>query len=242
MVKGNENREIVIARRLVKRFCNNKGIGPLNLFLKTGKIYSVIGSNGCGKTTLIRCLCKLEQTGSGKLCYTSKESLLEKHLLYSAVFQQPEPWPHLNVLQNITLPLEKVLKLSQNEAKLRAEYELERFGLKDRYKSFAHQLSGGLRQRVVQARTFAMQPTFLYLDEPTSALDPEWTDYFGKLVREYADSGKMVLIVAHQMNFLKKISNQVIYLNNGLILEDGTPDQVFNNPKEPSLIRFIENA
>jgi polar amino acid transport system ATP-binding protein len=140
------------------------------------------------------------------------------------------------------LPLRKVLNLTETDAKSRAEIELERFGLTDRLKSFSHQLSGGLKQRVVQARTFAMQPAFLYLDEPTSALDPEWTEYFGKIVREYADIGNMILIVSHQMNFLKKISDEVIYLKNGVILEKGSPAEIFNNPKDRSLIRFIENS
>ena len=140
------------------------------------------------------------------------------------------------------LPLRKVLNLGESEAKQRAETELERFGISDRYKSYSHQLSGGLKQRVVQARAFAMQPTFLFLDEPTSALDPEWTDYFGKIISEYARADRMVLLISHQMNFLKKISNKVFFLQNGIILEEGTPDSIFNNPQNDSLIRFIENS
>ena len=201
-----KNDQYISAKKAVKRFAHNKGIGPIDLEFSTNRIYSIIGPNASGKTTLIRCLCLLEKLDSGMINY-STDSIKNSHLLYGAVFQQPEPWPHLNVLRNITLPLIKSLGLSKNEANERASIILDRFGLSDRFNSFPHQLSGGLRQRVVQARTFAMEPKFLFLDEPTSALDPEWTDYFGKLAREYADAGHMVMIVAHQMNFLKKISD-----------------------------------
>jgi polar amino acid transport system ATP-binding protein len=230
----------VKAINISKRYAENKGIGPVSVEFETGKIFAIIGPNGCGKTTLIRCLCNLEEIQTGTIKYNAPES--KDNLLFSTVFQTPEPWTHLTVFDNVALPLKKVLKLTDNEAKQKAEEILEKFGLSDRLKSFSHQLSGGLRQRVVQARTFAMQPTFLYLDEPTSALDPEWSDSFGKIAREYANSGKMVLVVAHQMNFLKKISDKVIYLNNGYILEEGTPEQIFNNPQNESLIKFIENA
>ena len=230
----------VIATDISKRYSENKGIGPVSVQFETGNIYAIIGSNGCGKTTLIRCLCRLEEVQTGFIKYNAPEST--KNLLFSTVFQTPEPWTHLNVFDNIALPLKKVLNMSDCEAKQWAEEVLMEFGLSDRLKSFSNQLSGGLRQRVVQARTFAMQPTFLYLDEPTSALDPEWSDSFGKIVRKYANSGKMVLVVAHQMNFLKKIADKVFYLNNGFIIEEGTPDQIFNHPKDESLIRFIENA
>jgi len=230
----------VTATNISKRYTENKGIGPVSVEFETGNIYAVIGSNGCGKTTLIRCLCKLEEIQTGEIKYNAPES--SRNLLFSTVFQSPEPWSHLTVFDNIALPLKKVLKMSDSDAKQRAEEILEKFGLSDRLKSFSNQLSGGLKQRVVQARTFAMQPTFLYLDEPTSALDPEWSDSFGKIAREYANSGKMVLVVAHQMNFLKKIADKVIYLNNGFIVEEGAPDQIFNHPQNESLIRFIENA
>jgi len=234
--------KIVIAKNVVKRYSENKGVGPVSMSLKTNNIYSVIGPNASGKTTLLKCLSKAEDLDSGEINYFPTEVNSNNHLLYSLVFQQPEPWPHLNVLQNVMLPLKKVLNLNDSEAKQRAEIELERFGISDRCKSFSHQLSGGLKQRVVQARAFAMQPTFLYLDEPTSALDPEWTDYFGKIILEYAHTDRMVLIISHQMNFLKKTSDKVFFLQNGIILEEGSPDQIFNYPQNDSLIRFIENS
>lgn len=230
----------LIAKQIVKRYSLDKGIGPLDMNLKTSTIYSVIGANASGKTTLINCLCKLVNLDSGNINYQADN--YKDRLLYSAVFQQPEPWPHLSVINNLTLPLMKVLNLSKKDATERAEFELERFGLKDRAKSYSHQLSGGLKQRVVQARTFAMNPIFLFLDEPTSALDPEWSDYFGKIVKKYAKEGNMVLIVAHQMNFLKKNSDYTFYIDNGIVLEEGSPQQIFNSPKNKKLIKFIENA
>lgn len=240
MYKQQQEEDISVIK-IVKRYGTNKGLGPIDIKLSTNKIYSIIGPNASGKTTFIRCLCKLVELDSGTINYSPKLSM-NSHLLIGAVFQQPEPWPHLDVLHNITLPLIKSLELSRDEAQYRALEVLDKFGLSDRINSFPHQLSGGLRQRVVQARTFAMKPRFLFLDEPTSALDPEWTDYFGKIAREYADSGNMVLIVAHQMNFLKKISDRIIYLRDGLIVEEGEPEQIFNNPQDESLIRFLENS
>lgn len=240
---NNKTNKSVIADNIVKRYDKNKGVGPVSLILNTNNIYSVIGSNASGKTTLLKCLSKSEELDSGQIHYYPLEEINSNdHLLYSLVFQQPEPWPHLTVLQNLMLPLIKVLNLSELDAKLRAEIELEKFGIADRYKSYSHQLSGGLKQRVVQARAFAMKPTFLYLDEPTSALDPEWTDYFGKIVIQYASEGNMVFIVSHQMNFLKKISNYTFFMNNGLIFEQGVPENIFENPETDELKKFIENA
>ncbi|MDO5980917.1 ATP-binding cassette domain-containing protein [Flavivirga spongiicola] len=231
----------IIVNNLEKRYFPEKGIGPVTITLEVNKIYSIIGPNASGKTTLIRSLCKLEELDKGDIQYVFK-SLEEQRLLYSAVFQQAEPWPHLNVYNNIALPLMKSFGLSKKEVKSKVDYEIERFALKDHYKSLPHQLSGGLRQRVVQARTFAMRPKFLFLDEPTSALDPEWTDYFGKLIKNYANEGNMVLIIAHQMNFLKKISDYTFFLDKGLFLEKGTPIEIFNNPKNERLIHFLTNS
>ncbi len=231
----------VILNNVEKRYSLEKGIGPVNMTLEVNKIYSLIGPNASGKTTLIRSLCRLEKLDKGDINYISQK-LEDKRLLYSAVFQQAEPWPHLNVYNNIALPLMKSFGLTKKEAKYRVEYEIERFALKDHYQSLPHRLSGGLRQRVVQARTFAMKPKFLFLDEPTSALDPEWTDSFGKLIKNYADRGNMVLIIAHQMSFLKKISDYTFFLDKGHLLEKGTPFEIFNNPKSHRLIHFLANS
>jgi ABC-type polar amino acid transport system ATPase subunit len=234
--------DILIAKDIKKRYSSDKGIGPVSLNLEVNKIYSIIGPNASGKTTLIRSLCKLEELDTGTINYNVSKDMAKNRLLYSAVFQQSEPWPHLTVINNITTPLKQVFNISEKEAKCKAEYEIERFGLKDHYKSYPHQLSGGLRQRVVQARTFAMKPKFLYLDEPTSALDPEWTDYFGKIVKGYAEEGNMILIIAHQMNFLKKISDYVYFLEKGYFLEEGLPQNIFSTPKNKRLIHFLENS
>lgn len=232
----------VIGRNLVRRFENDKGVGPVSIILKTNFIYSIIGPNASGKTTLIKCLSRIEKLDSGKVCYSDEEFISSDHILFSVVFQQPEPWPHLSVLENIILPLRKVLGLTEADAKIRAEIEILRFGLSNHYKALAHQLSGGLKQRVVQARALAMQPTFLFLDEPTSALDPEWTELFGRIIVEYAKEDRMVLIVSHQLNFLKRTSDKIFFLCNGVIIETGTPNEIFQHPKNLSLIKFIENS
>lgn len=236
------NKEKLIANGIVKRYSLEKGVGPVSFCLEVGKLYSIIGPNASGKTTLIRCLCKLEELDSGDINYNSILNNEKNRLLYSAVFQKAEPWPHLSVLNNIILPLTLSFNLQRNEAQEIAEIEIERFGLKRHYNSFPHQLSGGLKQRVVQARTFAMKPKFLFLDEPTSALDPEWTEYFGSILKEYIENGNMVLVIAHQMNFLKKISDHVFFLENGVLSEEGQPSEIFNNPKNQRLIQFLANS
>jgi len=228
------------AENIEKKYSSNIGIGPISMLLEKNKIYSLIGPNASGKTTLIRCLCFLEKLDSGSI--TINETKENNQLITSVVFQQPEPWPHLTVLENVMLPLIHVAKYNKKDARLLAEETLANFGLLDRIKYFPHQLSGGLRQRVVHTRTFAMKPKYLFLDEPTSALDPEWTEQLGKLLKNYASDGNMVFIVAHQINFLKKISDIVYFIKNGLILEEGHPSQVLGHPSNESLQKFLENA
>jgi ABC-type polar amino acid transport system ATPase subunit len=233
----------VSCTNLVKRYAADKGTGPVSMKLETGKIYALIGPNASGKTTFLRCMCGLETPDSGEIIYTgTDENALLHRLKSSVVFQQPEPWPHLSVLQNIMLPLRKVYQLSDKEARLRAEQELDRLGLTGRGRALGHQLSGGLRQRCVMARTLAMRPYFLYLDEPTSALDPEWTDSFRKIIMDYASQGNMVMVVSHQMNFLKSIAHYVYYMKDGQVREEGPPASLFSNPHDESLIRFLQNA
>lgn len=231
----------LLVNNITKLYSKGKGVENISLTLEGGRLYSMIGANASGKSTLVRCLCGLEDLDLGDISFFPKKPD-ENRLLRSSVFQQPEPWPHLNVFQNIALPLKQVFRISQSEITNRVESEIERFGLKDHYKSMPHQLSGGLKQRVVQARMLVMNPHFLFLDEPTSALDPEWTDYFGKILIDYKDKGNVVFIIAHQMNFLRKISDYTFFIHKGSIIEQGIPKNVFDNPENGLLKHFLENA
>lgn len=237
---------------ITRRYSKNRGIGPISMQLHSGQICSIIGANGSGKTTLLRCICMLEPLDDGNIqinnfgwsssTFQTKLNSHEKEGLWGIVFQNPEPWPHLSVIDNILLPLIKVAKLSKSEALNRAEETLEVFGLIDRSKSLPLQLSGGLRQRVAQARVFAMRPKVLLLDEPTSALDPEWTEKVGHFLRDYVKQGNLIILVSHQINFVQRISDQVIYLIDGVIAEKGSPHSILQNPQNTSLIKFLENA
>ena len=238
----NNSLNILRAIDIKKRYSLDKGVGPVCLRLSPHNIYSIIGSNGSGKTTLIKCLCKIEEVDSGTIEYITSQVNLKMQLAYSAVFQEAEPFPHLNVLDNIALPLILRFNLTKREAAERSEIEIEKFGLKNHLKHFPHQLSGGLRQRVVQARTFAMKPKFLFLDEPTSALDPEWTEYFGEILKNYSDEGNSVLLISHQINFIRKISKYVFFLDKGIFLEEGDPNIVFSNPVCDRLSQFLSNS
>lgn len=237
-----------------RRFPSGRGIGPITLTVQRGNICSLIGANGSGKTTLLRCAGFFERLDSGKISIagdpwitasgngTSEADPASLRGTASIVFQNSEPWPHMRVVDNIKLPLLRGLGLSPAEAEARTEAELERFGLSERSQSMSHQLSGGIRQRVVLARAFALKPSILLLDEVTSALDPDWTDRVRQIIRNFAESGGAVLLVSHQLNLVRRISDWVVYLNNGKLVESGAPHSIFGAPQDDSLRKFLQNA
>lgn len=237
-----------------RRFRGGRGVGPITIRIKKGTICSVIGPNGSGKTTLLRCAGLFERLDSGKIwihghpwvtASTNGTRDCDPARLRgtaSIVFQNSEPWPHMRVIDNIKLPLVKGLGLPTAEADARAEAELERFGLSERAHSMPHQLSGGIRQRVILARAFALKPSILLLDEVTSALDPDWTDRVRHIVRSFADAGGAVLLVSHQLNLVRRLSDWVVYLNNGSIVESGVPQTILDAPQDEGLRKFLQNA
>jgi ABC-type polar amino acid transport system ATPase subunit len=237
-----------------RRYANGRGLGRVSLQVQWGRVCSIIGPIGSGKTTLIRCTGLFEPLDSGSISIGERVWAVPKPIqngattrkglgsLLGIVFQNAEPWPHLRVLDNLTLPLTRACGLTSAEAKARAEQALEQFGLEDRARSMPHQLSGGLRQRVVLARAFALRPRALLLDEVTSALDPEWTDRVRQMVREFADKGGAVISVSHKFNMIRRLSDWVAYMSGGEIVEQGRPEQVLDCPKDTGLRIFLENA
>lgn len=158
------------------------------------------------------------------------------------MFQNAEPLPHLRVLDNIILPLTQARRLPRAEAKERAEQALEQFGLEDRARSMPYQLSGGLRQRVVLARAFALRPRALLLDEVTSAQDPDWTHRVREIIREFANNGGAVISTSHRFNLVRRLSDWVAYMSNGEVVEQGRPEDVMESPQTEGLRMFLENA
>ena len=215
---------------VVRRYAPNHGLGPVTFSAKKGTICSIIGPNGSGKTTLIRAAALFEQPDAGRIYvdgqmkFPAAESPDQiRGRLLGTVFQHAELWPHLNVRENITLPLTKALGYSDAKAKDIAEKELDGFGLADRALAMPGQLSGGMRQRAVLARCFAAPVQILLLDEITSALDPDWTEIVRQRLRAFADMGGTVISVSHRLNLVRRMSDSVIYLEGGLIVEQGTP-------------------
>jgi polar amino acid transport system ATP-binding protein len=237
-----------------RRYPNGRGVGPVSLRVPWGQVCSVIGPNGSGKTTLIRCIGRFEQLDSGSITLgdnrwatpqtnpAAEQSLEGLGSVLGVVFQKAEPWPLLRVLDNILLPLTRAGGLPPAEAKARAEEALEQFGLKDRARSMPYQLSGGLRQRVVLARAFALRPRALLLDEVTSDLDPDWSDRVRQIVREFADKGGAVVSVSHRFNLVRRLSDWVVYMCDGKVVEQGRPEDVLDSPRDAGLRMFLENA
>jgi len=234
---------------LVKRFANGRGTGPVSLQLRAGQVCSLLGANGCGKSTLIRILAGIDRADAGTISVDGRDWTLGspeaeglRGRVIGVILQGAEPWPHLSLLENLTLPLESKLGLSKGEAEDRAAEELERFELLPRSRALPHVLSGGMRQRLVIARCLVLRPRFLLLDEITSALDPEWTERVTGRVAEFATKGGTVVSISHRLNLVRRMSDWVVYMVDGVIREQGSPERVLDCPEDKDLRRFILNA
>lgn len=239
-----------------RRYANQRGIGPVTLNIPWKSVCSLIGANGSGKTTLLRCAAQFETLDEGEIKIDGRVSAVSQSnsarskidfnifrgLILGVVAQNAEPWMRLSVLDNIMLPLLKVARLSKTDAQERAETELARFSLSDRAKAMPYQLSGGLQQRVTLARAFALRPRILLLDEVTSALDPDWTERVRLIIRDFADTGGAVISVSHKMNLVRRMSDYVVYLSDGRIVEEGQPQSVLDFPQNAELCKFLKNS
>jgi polar amino acid transport system ATP-binding protein len=218
----------------------------INLKISKGEVISIIGPSGSGKSTLIRTINQLAKTTSGTVKFKGEEindnNIDRMRQSIGMVFQQFELFPHLTVLENIILASVTLKKMAREEAVNDAKSLLERVGLLDKIDSYPSSLSGGQKQRIAIVRALIMNPEVMLFDEPTSALDPEMVKEVLDVIKELAKSGMTICIVTHQLEFAKKISSRVLFVADKHIEEDGTPDEVFNNPKSQRLKDFLSKV
>jgi polar amino acid transport system ATP-binding protein len=214
-----------------KTFGDLTVIKDISLKVKEGEVVSIIGPSGSGKSTLLRCATFLEPIDEGEIIYlgekATKENQLSLHKNFGIVFQDFNLFPHFSVLQNVIDSLIHVEKISKKEALERGLSLLKQFGLFDKKDVYPFQLSGGQKQRVSIARALALQPAILFFDEPTSALDPELTSEVLKVIKQLALNSMTMIIVTHEMNFAKEVSDRIIFMEHGIIQEEGSPDAIF---------------
>ncbi|MDR2490851.1 MAG: amino acid ABC transporter ATP-binding protein [Spirochaetaceae bacterium] len=235
----------LVVQNLYKTFNTFEALNGVSMDADEGDVIAVIGPSGSGKSTLLRCLNMLETPTSGQIFVngvelsSNKTDLNRERQNIGMVFQQFNLFPHLTVKRNITLAPMDLRQLSKKEAEDRAMALLNRVGLADKANSYPRQLSGGQQQRVAIARALAMEPTLILFDEPTSALDPEMINEVLHVIRDLAHSGMTMIIVTHEMNFARETANKVIVIENGLILESGPPNQIFQNPSQERTKQFL---
>ena len=248
---------ILDVQHIEKSFGSTKVLRDINFSLEEGQVLAIIGSSGSGKTTLLRCLNFLTPD-QGTISVrdevlfdaadpaTQREGeIRRKRLHFGLVFQNFNLFPQYTALQNVTLARElmaKGEKTGEDLAAIRAEGEhlLTQMGLQDRMGNYPHQLSGGQQQRVAIARALAMKPDILCFDEPTSALDPELTGEVLRVIRGLADQHTTMIIVTHEMSFARDVADQVIFMDGGVVVEEGTPEAVFGNPQQERTKQFLE--
>lgn len=236
---------IIQVQNLSKSFGNLQVLKNISLDVYQGDVIAIIGPSGCGKSTFIRHLNMLEKQDEGKILFNGKD-IYEKGLhsrfvreRIGMVFQQFNLFKNLTVLKNIMLAPVTLHKMTKSEAEAKAKELLNKVGLSGYENHYPSQLSGGQQQRIAIARAMAMNPDVLLFDEPTSALDPEMVGEVLKIIKNLANSGMTMLIVTHEMNFAKSVANKVLFFSEGIIKEQGTPQEIFENPKDERLKDFL---
>ena len=238
-------KELLTIEHLKKSFGDNVILDDVNLTVKQGEVIVIIGPSGCGKSTLLRCINALEPIQEGQILLDGEKiepkskNLTQLRQKIGMVFQSYELCPHLSVLDNIMLAPTKVQKRPKDEVKEEALALLERVGLAEKAKSYPRELSGGQKQRVAIVRALCMHPEILLFDEVTAALDPEMVREVLDVMLNLAAQGRTMLIVTHEMQFAKAVADRVIFLDNGNIVEDATPDEFFNHPKTSRAKQFL---
>jgi polar amino acid transport system ATP-binding protein len=229
-----------------KSFGDHEVLRGIDLEVGEHEVVCLIGASGSGKSTLLRCVNLLEPLNAGRI-WLGDEEITRRGVDVNAVrrrigivFQAFNLFPHMTVLRNVTLAPRDVLKLSRAEAEARAVELLSRFGLESRRDDYPDRLSGGQQQRVAIVRALAMRPQLMLLDEVTSALDPELVAEVLNVIRELAAGGMTMVIATHEMGFARDIANRVCFLEDGLILEEAPPEEIFSSPKEPRTQQFLE--
>ncbi len=236
---------ILEIKDLKKNFDKKKVLKGIDLKVEAGDKIGIIGPSGCGKSTLLRCINLLEKPDGGSIIYDGKDITKLKNKTnvnkeIGMVFQQFNLFPHLTVLDNIILAPVKLKLMSKSDAIKKAEELLNKIGLLDKKNTYPSKLSGGQKQRVAICRTIIMNPKIILFDEPTSALDPEMIGEVTDLMKRIGELGITMIIVSHELNFIKNFCNKIVYMEEGKVVETGTPEEIFKNPKDDTLKNFIE--
>ncbi|QGM31977.1 ATP-binding cassette domain-containing protein [Bacillus sp. N3536] len=240
--------KVIEIQHLSKSFGAHEVLKDIDFSVKKGEVVCIIGSSGSGKSTLLRCINLLEKPSGGQIIYQGENILDNKHDIHSyrtklgMVFQQFNLFNNHNVLGNCSVGQVKVLKRSKEEAEKIALKYLNVVGMDGYVNAKPKQLSGGQKQRVAIARALSMEPDVMLFDEPTSALDPEMVGEVLKVMKELANTGLTMLIVTHEMEFAKEVSDRVVFMDKGVIAEDGPPEQIFNNPLQDRTREFLKRT
>ena len=244
----NSGEKVIEVRGLTKNFGENAVLRGVDADIYRGDVICVIGASGSGKSTFLRCLNLLEAPTSGSIVFNGTDLMgkgidLNLHRQkMGMVFQQFNLFPHLTILKNLTIAPMMLLKLSAEEAEKRAMDLLQKVGLADRAADYPDRLSGGQKQRVAIARALCMEPEVMLFDEPTSALDPEMVGEVLDLIKKLAESGMTMVIVTHEMGFAREVADRVMFVDDGVIKEEGTPEEIFSNPKNQRLQEFLSKV
>ncbi|MBR6756719.1 MAG: amino acid ABC transporter ATP-binding protein [Peptococcaceae bacterium] len=239
---------VIQIKNLKKVFGEREVLTDINFDVHKGEVVCIIGSSGSGKSTLLRCINLLETPTSGQILYHNQNILESKQASHQycakvgMVFQQFNLFNNLTVLENCVIGPVSVLKKPRNEAVETAMHYLEQVGMAQFVNAKPKQLSGGQKQRVAIARALAMEPDALLFDEPTSALDPEMVGEVLKVMKNLAEAGLTMLVVTHEMAFARDVANRIVFMDKGIILEDDTPEEIFNNPKNERTKAFLSRA
>lgn len=239
---------MITVKNLKKKFGNKIVLKGIDLNVKKGERLVIIGPSGCGKSTLLRCINGIEKLTSGKVIFEGQDINNKKVNInkirekMGMVFQQFNLFPHLTVKENIILAPVKLKLMTKEDASKKAKELLDVIGLADKINMYPSQLSGGQKQRIAIARALIMNPEVMLFDEPTSALDPEMVEEVSNLMRDLAQNGMTMIVVTHEMSFVKECASRVIFMEDGNIVEEGTPKDIFENPKSDRLKEFLSKV
>jgi putative lysine transport system ATP-binding protein len=240
--------KVIAIQHLSKSFGTHEVLKDIDFSVNKGEVICIIGTSGSGKSTLLRCVNLLEKPSGGQIIYNGKNILDDKHDVYAyrtklgMVFQQFNLFNNHNALNNCVVGQMKVLKRSRQEAEKVAMKYLNVVGMEQFVHAKPRQLSGGQKQRVAIARALSMEPDVMLFDEPTSALDPEMVGEVLKVMKELADTGLTMLVVTHEMGFAKEVADRVVFMDKGVIEEEGSPEQIFNNPTQERTREFLKRT